>query len=93
VGRVDEPAGPEVRGEDQHRRYVLRYRGQGAVPGPDVARIEREVEVLDRAPRLLLVQTTRSGLAHLLAGLPRWIAADERGFALPDVRPRVERPA
>jgi hypothetical protein len=58
-----------------------------------VARIEREVDVLDRAPRLLLVEATSARLARLLEGLPRWIAADERGFAVPDGRPRVERPA
>jgi hypothetical protein len=83
-----------VVGHDESRhRYVLRYRGRGALPGSDVARIEQEVDVLDRAPRLLLVEATSARLARLLEGLPRWIAADERGFAIPDGRPRVERPA
>jgi hypothetical protein len=78
---------------DSRKRYVLRYRGRGGVPAPDLARIEREVRVVDRSPRLLLVEATSGGLARLLDGLPRWIAADERGVSLPDARPHVQRPA
>jgi hypothetical protein len=78
---------------DSRKRYVLRYRGRGGLPAPDLARIEREVHIVDRSPRLLLVEATSAHLARLLDSLPRWIAADERGVTLPDARPHVQRPA
>jgi hypothetical protein len=73
------------------RRYILRFLGQGEVPPADVARIERESRVLDRSPRMLLVESSGPQLARLVETLPRWVAAEEHTVPVPNARPRVRR--
>ena len=46
-------------------RYVLRYQGPGRAPVGDVAHIERSLRVLDRAPDMLLVEATGSGVHRI----------------------------
>jgi hypothetical protein len=75
------------------RRFVLRYRGAGRVPIGEVARIEQAVHVVDRSPRMLLVEGTGAGVTRLLAGLPRWVAVEEATVPVPTTRPSVRRPA
>jgi len=75
------------------RRYILRFLGQGQVPPADVARIEREIRVLDRSPRMLLVESTGPQLARLVETLPRWAAAEEHTVPVPSTRPRIRRSA
>ena len=63
-------------------RFVLRYRGSGKAPPEDVARIEREVRVVDRAPRMLLVEASGPQVAGLVGALPRWMASEEQVIGL-----------
>ena len=62
-------------------RFVLRYRGHDAAPADDVVRIEHAVCVLDRTPRMLLVEAGDAQLADLAAALPGWLVAREETFA------------
>ncbi len=75
------------------RRYILRFRGRGQAPSADVERIERAVRVVDRSPRMLLVEATAPRVARLVESLPRWVAAEDQLVPVPDARPRVRRPA
>lgn len=45
-------------------------------------RIEHAVCVLDRTPRMLLVEAGDAQLADLAAALPGWLVAREETFAL-----------
>jgi hypothetical protein len=74
-------------------RYVLRYRGSGRAPVGDVAHIERSLRVLDRAPDMLLVEATGSGVHRVMAGLPSWVAAEETTIPVPSTHPTVRHPA
>ena len=74
-------------------RYILRFRGRGQAPDADVARIEREVKVVDRSPRMLLVEASGPRLARLVEALPRWVAAEEQMVPVPATRPRVRHSA
>ncbi|HET9600509.1 MAG TPA: hypothetical protein VFP08_02925 [Acidimicrobiales bacterium] len=76
-----------------NRRFVLRYRGSGRAPSGEVARIEATLHVLDRAPRMLLVEGSGAGISRVLAGLPRWVAAEEATVPVPSTVPPVRRPA
>ncbi len=75
-------------------RFVLRYRGQGAVPDADVARVAElpEAVVVDASPRMLLVESDPDALRALVDSLPGWDMAPERGFPLPDTRKRAGHP-
>ena len=52
-----------------NRRFVLRYRGSGRAPSGEVARIEATLNVLDRAPRMLLVEGSGAGISQRLGRL------------------------
>jgi hypothetical protein len=75
-------------------RFVLRYRGQGALPEADVARVAGlpDVVVVDSTSRMLLVESEPEPLEALVGTLADWVMAPERGFPVPDVRKRAERP-
>jgi hypothetical protein len=63
------------------------------VPPADVARIERELRVVDRSPRMLLVEASGPRMARLVETLPRWVAAEEQTIPVPGTRPQVRHPA
>jgi hypothetical protein len=75
-------------------RFVLRYRGAGAVPSADVARVSEltSAVVVDASPRMLLVESEPEELQALIDALPDWVMAPEQGFPLPDTRKRAVRP-
>jgi len=75
-------------------RFVLRYRGDGARPDDDVARIRAldDVVVVDSSTRMLLVESEPEQLRALLGTLPEWIMAPEQQYGVPDTRKQVERP-
>ena len=75
-------------------RFVLRYRGQGAPPEADVARVAglESAVVIDASPRMLVVDSEPEALQGLVDALPDWVMAPERRFPLPDTRKRAERP-
>jgi hypothetical protein len=75
------------------RRYILRFQGPGDAPGDDVSRIERVVRVIERTPRMLLVEAAPGRVAGLVEGLPRWVASEERTVPVPDARPALHAPS
>ena len=79
---------------DGRTRFVLRYRGKGAPPDGDVARVAElpDAVVVDATPRMLLVESDPEALEALVGSLADWVMAPEQGFPLPDVRKRAERP-
>jgi hypothetical protein len=70
-------------------RYILRYRGAGQPPAGELARIERSLRVLDRSPRMLLVEDSGRSLGQVLAALPGWVAAEEAVVPVPTTGPAL----
>ena len=70
-------------------RFVLRYRGAGQPPVGELARIEQSLHVLDRSPRMLLVEGSGRGIRQVLAGLPGWVAAEEAVVPVPTTGPAL----
>jgi hypothetical protein len=76
-------------------RFVLRYRGEGAKPEADVARVRAlaDASVLDDSPsRMLLVESPQGPLRDLVESLDDWVMAPEQAYQVPDTRKKVERP-
>lgn len=75
-------------------RFILRYRGEGATPDNDVARVAAlpGTVVVDSSSRMLLVETDPRPLRELVDSLPGWVMAPEQTYAVPDTRKHVERP-
>lgn len=75
------------------RRFILRYTGGGAAPPADVDAIlgQGGLTVVDRTPRMLLVDAAPSVVDRLVGALRGWVSAPERSLPVPDVRPKVRR--
>jgi len=75
-------------------RFVLRYRGEGAKPDADVARVRKlaDVVVLDSSSRMLLVESEPEALRELVDGLPDWVMGPEQTYAVPDTRKMPKGP-
>lgn len=75
-------------------RFVLRYRGEGAKPDADVARVRQlaDAVVVDSSSRMLLVDCDPEPLRQLVDTLPEWVMAPEQAYPVPDTRKRIERP-
>jgi hypothetical protein len=75
-------------------RFVLRYRGRGATPAADVARVAElpSAVVVDATPKMLLVESDADALQALVDSLPDWVMAPEQHLPLPDTRRRAEEP-
>jgi hypothetical protein len=75
-------------------RFVLRYRGDGAKPEADVARVQglADAVVLDESARMLVVESDADRLGALVDALPDWVMAPDRSYQVPDTRKLVERP-
>ena len=76
------------------QRFILRYRGEGARPKADVARV-RELEdavVVDSSARMLVVESEPEPLQSLVDELPGWVMGPDVQYAVPDTRKKVERP-
>jgi len=73
---------------------VLRYRGSGAPPAADLARVRslEGAQVVDSSPRMLVVEADPAQIAALADALADWIVAPEITYEVPDARQRVERP-
>lgn len=73
-------------------RFILRFTGQGAMPGSDLAQIRSApgVIVLDStSPRMLLVEASPETVRQLAEALPGWTYSSERTVPLPDPRRKV----
>lgn len=75
-------------------RFVLRYRGEGAKPDADVARVQglADAVVVDSSSRMLLVEADPEPLHALVDCLPHWVIGPDQAYAVPDTRKKVERP-
>ena len=75
-------------------RFVLRYRGEGALPEADVAQVHglAGAEVVDSSPRMLVVESEPDRLGALVESLPDWVMAPDQSYTVPDTRKKVERP-
>lgn len=76
-------------------RFILRFRGAGPAAEGEIQRIKavNRLTVIDASsPRMLLVEAPREELEKLLAELPGWQMAEEKGIPLPDTRLKVEKP-
>ena len=70
-------------------RYILRFKGQGAMPEADLTRIRSasDVTVLDHASsRMLLVEASAQAVGRLAESLTDWTHSPERTIPLPDTR-------
>ena len=75
------------------KRYVLRFRGAGAKPAADVARIRAlpKLRVVDDASgRMMLVEAGPEELTGLLSSMPDWVLSEEQMVPLPDPRAKVD---
>ncbi len=75
-------------------RFVLRYRGEGAKPDADVAKVRElaDAVVVDSSSRMLLVESEPELLRHVVDALPDWVMDVERTYEVPDTRKRVLGP-
>lgn len=75
-------------------RFVLRYRGEGAIPEADVARVRAVpgTRVVDASDRMLLVEADPDRLGALVDDLPGWVMGPEQTYMVPDTRKQVEGP-
>jgi hypothetical protein len=75
-------------------RFILRYRGDGAPPDADVARVHGldDATVVGESPRMLLVESEPEALRSLVDTLPDWMMAPEQQYGVPDTRKKVEGP-
>lgn len=72
------------------RRYVLRFKGQGATPVADVEQVRSMsgVTVLEESSRMLLVEGDDEAVPAL-ESLSGWTVAPERTYTVPDARKRL----
>lgn len=75
-------------------RYILRYRGEGAKPDADVARVRglAGTVVVDSSSRMLLVESEPEPLRDLVDALPDWVMGPDQAYAVPDTRRTIEGP-
>ncbi len=75
-------------------RFVLRYRGPGAPPGADIARVHEfdGLVVVTATPTMVLVESEPQPLRELLATLPGWFMAPEQQYGVPDERLDIAGP-
>ena len=69
-------------------RYILRFRGQGAIPEDDLRRIQARpgVHIVESTDRMLLLDAEPDQLHALKASLPDWVMSEEETFSAPDPR-------
>lgn len=72
-------------------RFILRFRGAGAVPVEDIERIRasHDVNVIESAGRMLLVDAPADVLRSLAQSMADWTISEERTVSIPDPRPKL----
>jgi hypothetical protein len=75
-------------------RYVLRFKGRGAIPDADLSRIRSAagVTLVDNSSRMFLVEASPQAVEQLAEQLPGWICSTEQTVPLPDSRRRIRSP-
>ena len=75
-------------------RSIVRYRGKGEKPAPDVERLRRlkDAKVVDdSAPRMLLIDGPDDVIRASVEALPDWVLAQERTYGAPRPSPVLEK--
>jgi hypothetical protein len=75
-------------------RFILRYRGQGAKPTSDVARLRSlpGVSVIDdSSPRMVLVEAPEEALRRLVEQTHDWVMSHEQTYHLPTPHPSLDK--
>lgn len=77
------------------RRFILRYRGEGARPQDAVEKIRAigGASVLEDSARMLLVEAPEQELRQALGSEADWIVAPEVTYEVPDTRKKVRKPS
>lgn len=74
-------------------RFILRYSGEAA---PDehagVVAAAPNVKVIDRSPKMMLVEAEESDAKELAGRLPGWNLYPEVQYKIPDTRKRIGKP-
>jgi hypothetical protein len=75
----------------EKRRFILRFRGTGPIPGETLERINAlpDFDVVDSTSRMLLVEATDEDAQALIETMPGWALSAEQTVPLPDSRPKV----
>jgi hypothetical protein len=73
------------------KRYILRYTGTTSAPADHVASILATpgTTVVDRSPKMLLVDGEEPALRKTLKSMPEWSLHSEQTLSLPDTRKRI----
>jgi hypothetical protein len=75
-------------------RFILRYRGPGAKPAGDVARVRSlpGASVLDESsPRMVLVEAPEAALRSLIEKTNDWVMSTEKTYDLPAPHPSLDK--
>lgn len=75
-------------------RYILRYTGGTTPPAADLAAIAGRdgMTVVERTPKMLLVEATEPTVQELVGELAGWVATPERFIPPPDTRKKPRPP-
>ena len=75
------------------KRFIVRYTGKGDPPGElaEVVRAAPDLDLVEAAGRMLLVEGPRTVLERIIASRPDWLLAEEATVPLPDTRKRARR--
>lgn len=75
-------------------RFILRYRGQGAKPEGDVARLRSlpgASVIDDSSPRMVLVEAPEAALRSLVEQTDGWVMSSEQTYQLPAPHPSLDK--
>lgn len=75
-------------------RFILRYRGQGAKPEGDVARLRTlpgASVIDDSSPRMILVEAPEEALRRLVDQTDGWVMSTEHTYDLPGPHPSLDK--
>jgi hypothetical protein len=73
-------------------RFILRYKKRESIPPSEIEKVEQlaDITIVDRASRMLLVETSKSTLGLLQSRLVAsdWFVSEEQEYEIPDTRPK-----
>ena len=73
-------------------RFILRYSGETApAEHADIAGAAPNVKVLDRTPKMMLLEGSEEDAKQLASRLPGWTLHPEVQYKIPDARKRIAK--
>ena len=71
-------------------RFILRYSGEAApAEHTDIAGAAPNLKVVDRTPKMMLVEGNEEDAKQLVSRLPGWTLHPEVQYRIPDTRKRI----